>query len=60
MKKEACCEIFDLYTSYKENTLKEEFILEQVIQCKKEFNLTIDALLNSKTNKSSLSRIKVL
>ena len=47
MKKEARCEVFatsgNLYTSYKENTLKEELILEHVIQFKKEFNLTIDA-----------------
>ena len=47
MKKEARCEVFassgSLYTSYKENTLKEELILEHVIQFKKEFNLTIDA-----------------
>ena len=47
MKKEARCEVFasggNIYTSYKENTLKEELILEHVIQFKKEFNLTIDA-----------------
>ena len=47
MKKEARCEVFassgNLYTSYKENTLKEELILEHVIQFKKEFNLRIDA-----------------
>ena len=47
MKKEARCEVFatsgNLYTSYKENTLKEELILEHVTQFKKEFNLTIDA-----------------
>ena len=47
MKKEGRCQAFvnagNLYNSYKENTLKEELILEHVIQFKKEFNLTYDA-----------------
>ena len=48
MKKEASSEDFsnsrkNSYTPYKKNTLKEELILEHVIQFKKEFNLRIDA-----------------
>ena len=47
MKKDGRCQAFvssgNMYNSYKENTLKEELILEHVIQFKKEFNLTYDA-----------------
>ena len=46
LKKQSRCEIFAqssvIPNSYKENTLKEELILEHVIQFKKEFGLTYD------------------
>ena len=47
LKKETRCQIFargeSIPNSYKDNTLKEELILEHVIQFKKEFGLTYDS-----------------
>ena len=47
LKKETRCDIFAhgdiIPNSYKDNTLKEELILEHVIQFKKEFGLSYDA-----------------